>query len=81
MAQREEDAEMVKAHLRKYDETLACPICKTNTWEVGGPVAELEFPVTLGGTAFPLAFMVCSTCGFVRQFSWGRIMKLAGKLG
>jgi hypothetical protein len=79
MAQREADAELIKAHLQPYLEKLVCPICGSTSWEVGGPVAEVSFPMTLGGITFPLAFLVCSTCAYVIHFSWERLKRDASK--
>jgi len=48
----------------------ACPACGTNNWLVGEHVIRGELftagTTLLGGPAYPLAFVVCQNCFFVR---------------
>jgi predicted nucleic-acid-binding Zn-ribbon protein len=51
----------------------ACPICSSNTWDVGD-VCELrgftsEALVIGGGPAFPIFPLVCTVCGYTRFFN------------
>jgi hypothetical protein len=76
-------AELFKTHLRKWEENLPCPICKTDAWEVGGPlgysVSDQVEPkpgeLARRPGMFPVAFMICSTCGFVRHFAWVKVRR------
>jgi hypothetical protein len=89
MHQDPDDAELIKAHLRKYGERLECPVCQTNAWEVGGPIGHLVTDQVLPKAGeifrppvmFTLAFMTCNTCGYLRQFSWAVIREAAKKSG
>jgi hypothetical protein len=83
------DVELIKAHLKRWEENLPCPICKTDAWEVGGPIGYsvsdqvepkageiLRKPLT-----FPLAIMICSTCGYLRQFAWAKVRQSVNTRG
>jgi hypothetical protein len=74
-----EAAELIKNHLLKYE--LHCPMCKSTSWEVGGPIGYTitdqvnPRPGELyrGPGRFDLVFMICTTCFYVRHFAWDRI--------
>jgi hypothetical protein len=49
-----------------------CPSCGANNWTVGDDLLNL-LPYTggsmlIGGPTYPVAFLVCNTCAYVRQY-------------
>jgi hypothetical protein len=72
-----EDFELLQQHLAKYPQQLPCPICRTKAWQVGGFETSLQFLQSgrnaMGGRTIPKVVLVCSECGFIRQFAWLRI--------
>jgi hypothetical protein len=50
----------------KWTQNKSCPICASNTWQMGA-VADLH--QREGNLAYPLLPLVCLNCGFVHLFS------------
>ena len=51
-----------------------CPVCQKNDWSVGdyfmhGVLFSLRQPPAMaGGSAYPIVFLVCNHCAYIRQF-------------
>lgn len=50
-----------------------CPVCGTNHWTVGGHLLHGQAlgangGIIIGGSNYPMAFVVCDNCAYVRQF-------------
>ena len=51
-----------------------CPVCLKNDWSVGdyflhGVLFSPHQPPSLaGGSAYPIVFLVCNHCAYIRQF-------------
>lgn len=51
-----------------------CPVCGTNNWNMCGdlvspPCWDAEYRRPIEGRVLPLVVLICSECGFIRQFS------------
>lgn len=71
-----EDIEALKAHMEKHCKNYACSSCGNNHWEATGIVAAMAIvngAFHLGGSVTPTVILVCSTCGYMRHFSWLKI--------
>ncbi len=49
-----------------------CPVCKENTWALGGHLIQANIfrggMTFIGGPSYPMAFLVCVNCAYVRHF-------------
>lgn len=49
-----------------------CPSCGSNAWTLGDDLLNLMVysggNLVLGGPTYPVAFLVCNTCAYVRQY-------------
>ena len=51
-----------------------CPVCQKNDWSVGdyfihGVLFSPRQPPSMaGGSAYPIVFLVCNHCAYIRQF-------------
>jgi hypothetical protein len=79
-----EDAEMFKRHLNERVKAKPCPACDAEDWQIGGPVGTPSYeelpgrdPAGAVGTrgVFPLVFLMCGNCFYVRHFSLLAIRK------
>lgn len=53
--------------------TIQCPACKNAGWDIADHLVELHVRIpgkqVLGGTVYPLAQLICQTCGFTMLFN------------
>lgn len=50
-----------------------CTVCGSNSWTIGnhllsGMIVSDTGELSIGGTIYPAAFVVCNKCAYVRQF-------------
>jgi hypothetical protein len=65
-----EQRDKIADSLTEKGARLACPACGTNQWLVGEHLLRADLfsseGTFLGGPSYPLAFVVCQNCFFVR---------------
>ena len=69
-AQKSKIREWLKAHWKGAGE---CPVCQTAAWKLSDhmitPILYSGKNVTLGGAAYPMVMLICTTCGNTRFFN------------
>jgi hypothetical protein len=66
------DQEKISVHLNDKGKNHNCPVCGENNWAIGRHllIGMVHTPnaVQIGGPSYPMAFISCNNCSFVRQF-------------
>ena len=67
------DRDKIVEWLRSKTKSGTCPVCQTQRWTVGahllhGQIATPGGGIIFGGGNYPLAFVVCDNCFYVRTF-------------
>lgn len=86
MAERlsDEDEALFRAHIRKFYEQDACPICHKRDWYIAGLEQALGYQrgeQSLTAPAMPIVQVMCTTCFYVRQFAWVPIQRWSNRDG
>ena len=67
-----EESKLIAKHLDDKGVNHSCPVCNHNNWSIGAHLLNgmVHTPggVTIGGPTYPMAFIVCGNCAYVRQF-------------
>ena len=67
------DRTKIAAWLQSKSRNGHCPVCNTTSWTVGGHllhglVSSPDGGLTIGGSAYPMAMVVCDNCFYFRTF-------------
>ena len=66
------EKQMVAAWLSEKSRNNSCPVCSTSSWSVGGHLLSGKIyrggNLAFGGPTYPMAFIVCTNCAYVREF-------------
>ena len=67
------DRQKIVSWLESKTKSAQCPVCHTTSWTVGehilhGQISSPDGALRLGGTSYPMAFVVCDNCFYVRTF-------------
>ena len=67
------DQDKIVSHLNEKGKNHTCPVCLKNNWGIGdrllnGMPISPDAALHIGGPSYPMAFVVCNNCSYVRHF-------------
>ena len=66
------EQEKISAHLNEKGKNHNCPVCGENNWTIGehllNGMVHTPGSMRIGGPTYPMAFVVCRNCSYLRQF-------------
>lgn len=67
-----EEKQKITAWLDEKGVNHSCPVCTKNKWTLGdhliSGMVHTGSGVSIGGAAYPTAFLVCTNCAYTRHF-------------
>ena len=66
------EKQVIAAWLSEKSRSNSCPVCLASSWSVGGHLLSGKIyrggNLAFGGPTYPMAFVVCTNCAYVREF-------------